>query len=140
MDSARAGETYVLEDEDLPLLVFGHLSLLEPGAPVHVEGLVIPVPRPAGLVLEKLVTDRSGEKGDRDLLVVLGLLLVAGDADLDEVQSGYAKLEPELRYLVRSNLSMLGLLTGRPGMPDPEPHRARVAALLKRLERSEGSS
>lgn len=139
MDPARAGETYVFEDGELPLLVFGHLSLLEPGAPIHVDGLVVPVPRPAGLVLEKLVTDRSGEKGDRDLLVVLGLLLVSGDTDLEEVELGYAKLEPELRYLVRSNLSVLALLTGRPGMPDPEPHRARIGALLNRLERTEGS-
>jgi hypothetical protein len=137
MDPARAGETYVLEDSELPLLVFGHLSMLEAGAPVHVEGLTIPVPRPAGLILEKLVTDRSGEKGDRDLLVVLGLLLVATAADLDEVEQGYSKLAPDLRYLVRSNLSLLALLGGRPGLPDPEPHRARVGAILRRVERME---
>ena len=137
MDPARAGETYVLEDGELPLLVFGHLSLLEAGAPVLVEGLTIPVPRPAGLILEKLVTDRSGEKGDRDLLVVLSLLLVAGSADLDEVERGYSGLAPDLRYLVRSNLSLLALLDRRPGMPDPEAHRAVVRALLSRLDRKE---
>jgi len=32
------------------------------------------MPRLSGLVVEKLVTDRSGEKGDRDLPVVAGLL------------------------------------------------------------------
>ncbi|MGA2766328.1 MAG: hypothetical protein ABSG17_23535 [Spirochaetia bacterium] len=32
--------------------------------------------RPAGLILEKLITDRSGEKGDRDLLVALALSLL----------------------------------------------------------------
>lgn len=137
MDPSRAGETYVLEDGELPLLVFGHLSLLEAGTAVHVEGLTIPLPRPAGLILEKLVTDRSGEKGDRDLLVVLGLLLVASATDVDEVERGYSSLSPDLRYLVRSNLSLLALLGGRSGMPDPEPHRVRVAALLKRLEQTE---
>lgn len=140
MDPSRPGETYVFEDDELPLLVFGHLSLLEAGMPVVVDGLTIPVPRPAGLILEKLVTDRSGEKGDRDLLVVLGLLLLAGPEDLDEAAHGYAKLAPDLRYLVRSNLSLLALLSRRNGMPDPEPHRATVAALLRRLEREETAS
>ena len=64
-DSDRSGETYVLEDRELPLLVFRYLGLLRPGPPVTVEGIAVPVPRPAGLLLEKLVTDRSGEKGDR---------------------------------------------------------------------------
>jgi hypothetical protein len=27
-------------------------------------------------------------------------------------------------------------MEGRPGMPDPGPHRARIAALLRRLERA----
>jgi hypothetical protein len=140
MDSSRPGETYVFEDDELPLLVFGHLSLLEGGAPIAVDGLVIPVPRPAGLILEKLLTDRSGEKGDRDLLVVLGLLLVSGPSDLEEVELGYVKLTPDLRYLVRSNLSLLALLSRRDGMPDPEAHRATVAALLRRLEQREPNS
>jgi hypothetical protein len=140
MDTRRAGETYVLEDNELPLLVFGHLSLLQKAKPVSVGGLSIPVPRPAGLVLEKLVTDRSGEKGDRDLLVVLALLLVARPEDLDEVEHEYRGLAPELRYLVRSNLSLLSLLPPRSGMPDPEPHRAKVAALSGRLDRVEALS
>ena len=48
MDSRgeRSGETYVFEDDALPLLVFAHLSLLRPGTARNVEGLVIPVPRP----------------------------------------------------------------------------------------------
>jgi hypothetical protein len=67
-----ASETYVLEDEVLPLLVFGYLSFLRASEPIEVEGLRVPVPRTAGLLLEKLLTDRTGEKGDRDLLVALG--------------------------------------------------------------------
>jgi hypothetical protein len=79
----------------------------------------------------------SGEKGDRDLLVVLALVLTAQASDLTEVESVYATLAADLRYLVRSNLSLLSLLEPRPGMPDPRPHRAIVATLLDRLERSE---
>jgi hypothetical protein len=95
------------------------------------------VPRPAGLLLEKLVTDRTGEKGDRDLLVALGLLLTARPADLDELDGAYRRLRPELRHSVRSNLTVLSLIEARKGMPDPGPHRAAVAELLGRLERGE---
>lgn len=79
MDSRRdPSETNLLEDDRLPLLVFGPLALLKSAAePVLVEGVKVPVPRPAGLALEKLVTDRTGEKGERDLLVALGVLLLA---------------------------------------------------------------
>lgn len=133
-ETARAGETYVLEDSELPLLVFAQLGLLRPAPPVIVAGLVIPVPRVAGLLVEKLITDRSGEKGDRDLLVVLGLLLVATDGDLDEVHELYRQLSPELRYCAKSNLTMLSLLEPRAGMPDPTLHRALVAKLMARLE------
>jgi hypothetical protein len=137
VDRDRPGETYVLEHGELPLLVFAHLSLLGAGEPVRVDGLAIPVPRPSGLVLEKLVTDRSGEKGDRDLLVVLALLLVSKPGDLDEIERGYVNLPPDLRYLARSNLTLLSLLEPRAGMPDPQPHRALVARLLERLEQVE---
>ncbi|MEO8182848.1 MAG: hypothetical protein ABI895_28785 [Deltaproteobacteria bacterium] len=138
MDSGpRAGETYVLEDAALPLLVFGNLCLLRPGRPVHVEDLVIPVPRPAGLLAEKLLTDRSGEKGDRDLLVVMGLLLVSEPADIDELETLYRSLPPEQRYSIRSNLGILSLLEPRNQMPDPVPHRARLAQLMARLERED---
>jgi hypothetical protein len=139
-DERRIGEAYVLEDPVLPLLVFGNLSLLQPAEPIVVDGLRIPVPRPAGLMLEKLVTDRSGTKGDRDLLVVLGLLIVSGADDLDELLLLYRTLPAELRYHVRANLSLLSLLEPIPGMPNPEPHRARLAALLSSLETAEGQS
>jgi hypothetical protein len=131
-------EAYILDDTDLPLLVFGALSLLNPGSPVRVEGLTIPVPRPAGLMVEKLLTDRSADKGERDLLVALALLVLAGDDDLTEVEETYARLTPELRHAVRSNLAILSLMEPRHGMPDPGPHRQRIAALLLGLERVQG--
>jgi hypothetical protein len=139
IDTARPGETYVFEHTELPLLVFGNLSLLRLGSRVEVDGLVIPLPRPAGLLAEKLLTDRSGEKGDRDLLVVMGLLLVAQPADVDELELIYRTLPPEQRYTMRSNLSVLSLLEARTEMPDPVPHRAHLAQLMARLEKADPS-
>jgi hypothetical protein len=130
-------EAYVVDDPQLPLLVFGALSLLRPGEPVRVERLVIPVPRVAGLLVEKLVTDRSGEKGERDLLVALGLLVLAKDDELREVNETYSALSAELRHAVRSNLAVLSLMDSRPGMPDPGRERPRIASLLRELERIE---
>jgi hypothetical protein len=128
-------EAHVLQDDELPLLVFGALSLVRPGTPVRVAGLTIPVPRLAGLLVEKLLTNRSGEKGDRDLLVALALLVLAREEDLAEIDETYAAQVPELRHAICSNLAILSLMESRPGMPDPGPHRARIAALLRRLER-----
>jgi len=133
----RAGETYVLEDDTFPLLVFGHLSLLSAGKTLTIADLSIPLPRPAGLIVEKLLTDRSGEKGDRDLLVALALLLLADAEDLGELESLYVGLAPDLRYSLRSGLSMLSLLEPRSHMPDPTPHRALIARLFARLEATE---
>ena len=87
-------EVLILEDSELPMIVFGALSLLQPGPPVHVEGLKIPVPRPAGLLVEKLLTDRSAEKGARDLLVALALLTLSREDDLAEIDKIYAPLIP----------------------------------------------
>lgn len=134
---SRAGETYIFEDDELPLLVFGQLSLLRQGKTITIEDLSIPLPRPAGLILEKLLTDRSGEKGDRDLLVALALLLVSEEHDFREVETLYRGLSPELRYTARSGLSTLSLLERTPSMPDPTPHRLLVAKLLGRLEATE---
>jgi hypothetical protein len=139
MDPAQdPADAYVLEDDQLPLLVFGALSLVAPGAEIELAGTRVRVPRPAGLLLEKLVTDRTGEKGDRDLLVALGLLMTAGPADFDELDAAYRQLRPELRHAVRSNLTVLSLLEPRTGMPDPRPRRSTVAAVLRRLEGVEG--
>lgn len=135
-----AADTYVLEDSELPLLVFGTLSFLKPAPPVKVEGLAVPVPRVAGLLLEKLLTERSSVKGERDLLVALALIMVADSSDLDELTDLFDALRPEQRYSVRSNLSLLSLLAPHPAMPDPRPRRAQVAELLRRLESRQDSS
>jgi hypothetical protein len=138
IDPARdPTETYLLEDPQLPLMVFGPLSLVKAGPLVEVEDLRLPLPRPAGLILEKLVTDRTGEKGDRDLLVALGLLMTSSQDDLVELEATYRALPAELRHAARSNLTVLSLLAPRPGMPDPRPERARVVELLRRLEHGE---
>jgi hypothetical protein len=126
-------DTYELVDDRLPLMVFAPLSLLQPAAPIEVDGLRIPVPRPAGLALEKLVTDRTGEKGDRDLLVVAGLLSTMTSADIDEFLRTYGTLSGELRHQIRSNLTILSLLETRPQMPDPRAQRAVIADILHRL-------
>jgi hypothetical protein len=138
MDPTRdPADTYVLEDPELPLMVFGPLSLVKAGRVMEMDGARLPLPRPAGLVLEKLVTDRTGEKGDRDLLVALGLLMTATPDDLGELDATYRVLPPELRHVARASLTMLSLMARRPGMPDPRGERARVAALLRRLETGE---
>ena len=129
-------ESYVLDDPQLPLLVFGALSYLEPGAPIEADGLTIPVPRPAGLILEKLMTERSGVKGERDLLVVLALLLVSRPADLDEVVRVFAELSDETRQTIRNNLTLLSLLEPVSGMPDPRPHRRRSRSFWRDSNRS----
>jgi hypothetical protein len=96
------------------------------------------LPRPAGLILEKLLTDRSGGKGERDLLVVVGTLLQASEEDLAELEELYHHLPPDQRHAVRSNLTILSLLQPHHEMPDPTLHRERVARLLRRLEATDG--
>ena len=127
-------EVQVKEDEELPLMVFGALSVLRPAPPLEIEGLRIPRPRLASLALEKLLTDRSGAKGDRDLLVVAGLLLLADDESVAELVASARALPSDLRHAVTSNLAALSLLAPVDGMPDPRPLRARTAALLARLD------
>lgn len=133
----REAGTYVLEDRELPLLVFEHLSLLRPGTAVAIGDLRVPVPRPAGLVLEKLLTDRGGEKGDRDLLVALATLLACGPADVEELEDQYLSLPDELRFAVRSGLATLSLVEPRAQMPDPTPHRPLLSRLMAGLEKLE---
>lgn len=126
-------ESYPFADEVLPLMVFGGLSGLRIGRLLDVDGVRVPVPKVSGLLIEKLVTDRTGLKGDRDLLVALGLLLLSGEADLAEARALFERLPTEGRHTVRTNLEVLALLPPSPGVPDPTPHRARVAALLASL-------
>ena len=127
-------DSYERPDDLLPLMVFGPLSLLSPGPPLEIDGLVIPLPRASGLVVEKLISDRSGEKGDRDLLVVAGLLAHMRGQDLTHVIQLIRGLGVELRHAVRSNLTILSLLEPRASMPDPRSMRTLVAELLDQLE------
>ncbi len=127
-------DTYEKQDHRLPLMVFGPLSLLSAGPIVEIDGLRIPLPQPAGLALEKLVSDRTGEKGDRDLLVVAALFAAMPPAGFDQLERAYLDLSIELRHQVLSNLSILSLLEARSSMPDPRPQRPIVAGLLRRLE------
>ena len=129
-----ASETYVLEDPDLPLMVFGPLGLLRPGPVIEWEGLRVPLPRPADLMAEKLLTDRTDEKGARDLLVVAGMLVTAESADLDELVRVVAGLPPESRHSICSALTVLSLMDSRAGMPDPAPVRENVMHLISRIE------
>lgn len=131
---SEASETYVLEDADLPLMVFGPLGLLRPGRVIEIDELRVALPRAADLMIEKLLTDRTGEKGTRDLLVVAGLLATAGSGDLDELVSVTRRLSKESRHAVRSGLTMLSLMESRPGMPNPVPFRHQVTRLLARIE------
>lgn len=141
MDHSRGPmDAYVFDDDQLPLLVFGALSLVTVGEEMVLAATRVRLPRPSGLTLEKLVTDRTGEKGDRDLLVALGLLMTARPFDLDEFASAYRRLDPELRHAVRSNLTVLSLLDRRAGMPDPQAQRALVAGLLGRLDALEADA
>jgi hypothetical protein len=127
-------ELYVLDDDELPLMVFGPLAFIRLGPPIDLGGVRVPLPRPAGLIAEKLATERTGEKGDRDLLVALGLLTVAQPADLAELEALYRTLRPELQHALRSNLTILSLMEPHAEMPDPRPRREQIAALLRRLE------
>jgi hypothetical protein len=136
LDSAirEPGETYVLEDPELPLMVFGPLGLLRPGRVIDVEGLRVPLPRVGDLLIEKLLTDRTGEKGARDLLVVAGLLISAIATEVEDAARVTSGLSPESRHAVRANLTLLSLMVGRPGMPDPSAVRPQVTRLLALIE------
>jgi len=73
----------------------------------------------------------------RDLLVAAGLLGLAGAGDVDETVRVYAGLSDDLRYAIRTNLTILSLLAPLPQMPDPHAARLHVRDLLLRLESAE---
>ncbi|TVQ21596.1 MAG: hypothetical protein EA382_13360 [Spirochaetaceae bacterium] len=130
-----SGRTFLYEDTELPLIVFSRLTLLRGGTTVSVDGLDVPVPRVAGLLVEKLLTDRSGLKGDRDLLVALGLFMVATADDRDEFAQICDGLSESDRRSVISGLTTLSLLPPQPGMPDPSPRREMIAEIVRGVER-----
>jgi hypothetical protein len=129
-----ASETYVLDDAELPLMVLGPLGLLRPGPVATVEDLRVPLPRVGDLIAEKLLTDRTGEKGVRDLLVVAGLLHAARDEDIEEFLARVRSLAPPSSHAISSSLTVLSLLDSRPDMPDPTPFRHLIAGLLSKIE------
>jgi len=132
-DLRETADSYVLDDSKLPLLVFGLLNFLREGAVVEAGGVRVPLPRPAGLLMEKLLTERSGLKGERDLLVALGLLMTGNESDVAEFEELFERLPNDARTMVIANLSVLSLMQPLPDMPDPRRGRALVEALIDRL-------
>jgi len=127
-------DSYVLDDSTLPLLVFGLLSLLKEGATIETAGVRVRVPKPAGLLVEKLLTERSGLKGERDLLVAMGLLTQCSESDLGEVETLFEALSADARTMLLGNLDVLSLMHPLPEMPDPMRGREDVQSLIRRLE------
>ena len=131
----ETSDSYVLDDSKLPLLVFGLLSLLEEGTTVDTAGVRVRVPRPAGLMVEKLLTERAGLKGERDLLVAMGLLMQCNEFDFREVGTLFEALSPDARNMLLANLMLLSLMHPVPHMPDPSRGRDEVRSLIARLEK-----
>ena len=114
--------------------MFGLLSLLHEGQLLQVGDVRVRLPRPAGLLIEKLLTERAGLKGQRDLLVALGLLLVSRRDDVDEVTERFVELSDEQKKTVIGSLAILSLMGSAPEMPDPARAREEIATLIERLE------
>jgi hypothetical protein len=114
-------------------MVFGLLGFLREGELIEAGGVRVPLPKPAGLLVEKLLTERSGLKGERDLLVALGLLMHCGESDLEEIATLFRQLPAETRTTLLANLAVLSLMRPLPEMPDPVRGRDAVVALLQRL-------
>jgi hypothetical protein len=127
-------DSYVLEDDELPLLVFGNLSLLEAGGRVEIEGVQVPLPEPTSLLVEKLLTERSGVKGDRDLLVALALIVSPAAYSEAKARAALAKLPPDELAIITGNLTVLSLMEGQPEMPDPTHFRRAVLRLIELVE------
>ena len=113
--------------------MFGLLGFLREGRAIVAGGTRVPLPRPAGLLIEKLLTERSGLKGDRDLLVALGLLIQCSKPDVDEFIEIHGQLPADARSMVLGNLAVLSLMRPLPEMPDPVQGRSVVEALVARL-------
>jgi hypothetical protein len=85
-----------------------------------IDGLRIPLPQPAGLALEKLVS------------IVLARRAIATCSWLPACLRTWNPAS-STSWCNRSNLSILSLLGVRPGMPDPRPQRSTIDPLLERL-------
>ncbi len=69
---------------------------------------------------------------------VAATLAVSNDVDIGVPVSSHAEVKARLRHPLRSNLTILSLMEPRSEMPDPQPRRAQVAALLRGLEAGSG--
>jgi hypothetical protein len=54
--------------------------------------------------------------------------------DLDELIAVIRTLSAESRHTIESSLTVLSLMDGRPGMPDPRRTRVDVTRLLARIQ------
>jgi len=133
-DLRETTDSYVFEDPKLPLLVFGLLGFLRQGSVIETGGVRVPLPKPAGLLIEKLLTERAGLKGERDLLVALGLLMQSGESDLREIEELFRDLSDDAKAMLLGNLAVLSLMRPLPDMPNPDGGRESVHALLTRLQ------
>jgi hypothetical protein len=61
---------------------------------------------------------------------------MANDGDVEEFVRQARALPPESLHSVRSNLTVLSLLSPISSMPNPVPQRERIAMLLTALEAS----
>jgi hypothetical protein len=93
-----------------------------------IDGLRIPLPRPSSRALAKLVSDRTGEKDDHNLLVVAGLLVTMTPATRPRATSRPARAE---------HLSMLSLLEAKPGMRVLDENEWLTRVTRPVLQRSE---
>jgi len=108
---------------------------LREGETIDAAGVRVPLPKPAGLLIEKLLTERSGLKGERDLLVALGLLMHCREPDVVEVTEIFRQLPSDARTTLLANLAVLSLMRPLPAMPDPVRGRDLVESLLERLRK-----
>ncbi len=125
--------SYIREDPDLPLVFFGSLSLLKTGPRLVIAGVTVQLPECASLLLEKLATERSGRKGDRDLLVAAGLLGLMRQPEIDRFELLATCADEELRYHIVSNLAILSMLPDVEGMPSAAARRQEISDLVRRL-------
>lgn len=124
----ETGTTPELEERiaSAEVLITSRLSLIESARPASRRD-----PRCVQRSLK-----RGGVWAQVELLTADERLMAAlGHAEkFDELETTYQQLAPELRYTILSNLSLLSPLEPRRQMPDPTPHRERIARLMLRLE------
>ncbi|MEW5692344.1 MAG: hypothetical protein AB1765_03500 [Candidatus Hydrogenedentota bacterium] len=104
-------DVYIFRDGLVSFIVFGTLSLIK-GKKVSINGMKVILAEPASLLVEKLLTERSHIKGERDIIVA-GLLLEVIDIkkEMKHILAMINALNKDKRYLIQDNLSTLILIT-----------------------------